>query len=403
MLPRPITALGALSVVSFLFACQENTATDADAPPAAPTVIIGAVVSEEVRDSARFVGQVEALDQVSLLARSPGFIEKIAFEDGQSVETDQVLFEIERAPYEADVAAAWAELARTEADLDLAQLNLARDRQLLTRETIAQAQFDTTAAAEAQAQARVKAAQAALQRAEIDLGYTTITAPFDGRIGQKQFSVGEVVGPDSGPLATIVSLDPIRVRFSFSERDLVTAMQSIGAANLREALASDAAPTLTLILPNGTEYEHVGRITFLDNAIDPQTGTLRTLGTFENPEGLLFSGQFVTVVIEGAQAVSRLLVPQAAIQRDQRGDFVLVVGSDSLVEQRYIETGDVIDQRRIVLSGLQIGESVIVQGLQRVRPGVPVDAVSEEDAPPPETGDAPVSENGQGDEGDPPQ
>ena len=242
-----------------------------------------------------------------------------------------------------------------------------------------------------------------MQRAEIDLGYTTITAPFDGRIGQKQFSVGEVVGPDSGPLATIVSLDPIRVRFSFSERDLVTAMQSIGAANLREALASDAAPTLTLILPNGTEYEHVGRITFLDNAIDPQTGTLRTLGTFENPEGLLFSGQFVTVVIEGAQAVSRLLVPQAAIQRDQRGDFVLVVGSDSLVEQRYIETGDVIDQRRIVLSGLQIGESVIVQGLQRVRPGVPVDAVSEEDAPPPETGDAPVSENGQGDEGDPPQ
>lgn len=338
-------------------------------------MVVAAVFSKEIRDSAAFVGQIEAVDDITLIARVNGYLEETLVEDGAFVEQGTQLFRIEKAAYEAALSAAKADLAKAKADTALRRADLERDRDLFAKGHISQAKFESTQALTEQSTANEDAASAVVAKAELDLSYTDIKAPFAGRIGKTSFSDGEVVGPSSGALARLTSLAPVYVGFSVAEKDLVEALRRSGGS-IRDLREQKNKPTLYLTLPGGERYDGVGEVVFIDNRIDAATGTIALRGLFENADMSLIPGTYVTVIIEGAAAKARLLVPQAAVQRDQRGAFVLAINDKQLVEPRYIKTGDEVEGALVVLEGLQEGESVIVQGLQKVRPGVPVNAVT---------------------------
>ncbi|QLH38878.1 MAG: efflux RND transporter periplasmic adaptor subunit [Defluviicoccus sp.] len=246
---------------------------------------------------------------------------------------------------------------------------------------LSQQALDRALSDQLQAEATLRKNEAELRQAQIDLGYTRITAPFDGRIGRSTYSPGQWVGPDSGVLATLVKLDPIYVVFNVSERSCLTYRQRVEQAMREGQPKPEYIPRLKL--SNGTDYEHTGRLTFVDNQVDPGTGTIAVRAEFPNPEKLLVPGLFVTVLLEPTESKSALLIPQAAVQEDQGGHFVLVVGADKTVEIRHIETGARIGVQWEVISGLNEGEQVIYEGIQKARPGAVVAPVARPSPRPP--------------------
>lgn len=354
-----------------LTACDDGD-TAAEAPKAEPPVVtVAGITSKDIVRTSEFVGSVEAVDEVDLIARVEGFLQEKLVEDGADVKAGDLLFKIEPDKFTAEKARAAADLAQAEANLALAEIELERDTKLLASATISQSKFDATKANRDASAALVEARKADLEQAELNLTYTEIHAPFDGRIGKTPYSVGDLVGPSSAPLATLVRVSPVYVGFSVSERQYLEAMERLGG-DAKKALSREDSPPVRLGLPDGKSFDETGWLIFVDNKVDPATGTIALRAQFDNARGLLVPGTFVTVSIDSKQPVRKMLVPQAAVQRDQRGDFVLVVGSEGLVEQRYIKTGQQVGPDFTVEEGLQEGESVIVEGLQRVRPGVPV-------------------------------
>ena len=348
----------------------------AQTPPAAaaPKVTVAAARIEQITGDTTFIGRVEAVDSVELVARVSGYLRAVEVANGAQVTTGQALFVIEPENYEATVQSSRAQLERAEAAQTLARIELDRKAQLVRKGAVPQSELDIATANEKAAQADIAAAAAALQQAQLNLSYTRMTAPFDGQIGKIAKSVGDLVGPETGALATLVRTTPIYVVFSVSERQI---------ANLMEARVADGEnPSATPMqlpihvdLPNGKRLDEVGVLAFSDNRIDTATGTLAVRAEFPNADRLLIPGAFVTLHVQTAEPRPELLIPQAAVQRDQRGPFVLVIGAQQTVEQRYITTGGTEGTEVIVQSGLAPGESVIVEGLQRVKPGVPVQPV----------------------------
>ncbi|HSU07464.1 MAG TPA: efflux RND transporter periplasmic adaptor subunit [Acetobacteraceae bacterium] len=332
-------------------------------PP--PAVTVATVQVEDVAPVSSFVGRVAAIQSVQIAARVTAFMENVAVKEGSDVKAGQLLFELQKAPYQAAVQAAQASLDKANAAYRQSQLAYERQSQLRQQGVSAQATLDQALATRDSDAADVLAAQANVATAALNLSYCTIVSPIDGRIGAVAYTKGNLVTPSSQPLATVNQMDPIRAVFSVTDRDIVSVKQRTGATQNQIA----ASLTLQLQLANGKQYDQAGKIAFVNNQVDPATGTVTVYADFPNPVRLLLPGAFATVQVRRSQPEKRPVVPVAAVQTDQQGRFVLLVGSDNKVAQQAIEIGRQIAQDFIVTKGLNGGERVIVQGVQKVRAG----------------------------------
>jgi membrane fusion protein (multidrug efflux system) len=377
-----------------LAGCGQDEAASPQAAPPPPAVTVAPVAAADVRPKSEFVGRVEAVDKVELRARVTGFLEQRPFQEGQEVKAGDLLFVIEQPPYQAAVDQQAAELASAQANRANTAVQLQRAEELVRNNNIPKAEVDQRRAADQMAAAQILEAQAALEQAQINYGYTEIRAPIDGKIGQTNYTVGNLIGPDSGVLATIVSQDPMYVTFPVSAAVILQARREGGGA-----LPDPSRLVVRIKLPDGSIYQHPGKIDFLDNQVAQGTDTLAARAVFPNPERLLVDGQFVTVTVEAGEPVTALVVPQGAVQVDQAGPYVLVVGADQKAEQRRVTLGADQGTDVVVQSGLKQGERIIVSGIQKVRPGMQV-AASEgqpgpgQGQPPPPGGAQPASSGG---------
>ena len=374
-IPRPVSKsrwIAAAAVVVLVIAAGAGwllfghaaKPPQAAAAPPAPAVGVRVATMKGVSQSFEFVGRVKAIEKVELRARVEGFLEKVLFREGQDVKAGELLYQIEKVQFQSAVDQAKANLAVAEATLTNAKVEYERSTELLKRNFSPQSQVDANKAALDTAAGRVMQAKAALTQAQVNLDYTDIRAPIDGRIGRTAYTVGNLVNPASGVLATIVSQDPIYVLFPVSVRDL----EAIREARRKEE-GGMAKIDIRVRLPSGQEHTQRGVWNLTDPQVDPQTDTLIMRATMPNPERTLTDGQFVTAIIRERQEAPRLVVPQAALQVDQSGYYVLVVNDQHKVEQRRVQTGPQLGTDVVVTSGVKDGEQVIVDGIQKVRPG----------------------------------
>lgn len=370
---RPVPALTA--VLAAALAVLSGAGAQAAAPP--PAVTVAPVVRENVAPVYTFIGRVAAIHSVQIVPRVTAFIEEVPVKQGSEVKTGQVLFQLQKAQYQAALQAAQAQVMSAQAGLQQAQLAYQRAANLSQKGYQSQATLDQAIATRDQDQAAVLTAEANLAQAQLNLGYCTITAPIAGRIGTVTLTKGNLVTPSTPALATINQLDPIRVVFSVTYRVMVSVEQKTGATQGQIA----SRLTVNLKLPDGSQYKSAGRIAFLNNEVNTQTGTVSVYADFPNSDRLLLPGAFVTVEVRSAKPQERPLVPAEALQTDQSGHYVLIVGPDHKVIERPVTLGPQIAQNFIVNKGLSGGERVIIAGVQKVRPGERVNPVPAPPAP----------------------
>lgn len=309
-----------------------------------------------------FPGRIDAVNSVTLKARVAGFLKDRLFEEGDIVKKGQMLFVLEREPFEAQVAEAAANLAKAEADAKNAKLNLDRALELRKTGNISQSTVDTREAENSVAKGQVLQAQAALNLAKLDLGYTNIKAPFAGKIGLSVYSVGEYL-PVNTTLATMVSFDPIYVLFSVSERELLS-MQNAGMLK-----SNNDSLAVSLIMGDSSVYRYGGQINFTDVVVDDSTDTVKMRAVFPNPAKQLVSGQFVSVLLEYEAPVEKIVISQAALMSSASSKYVYVVDAQNKVVNKPVSVGTEQGKDIVILDGLEAGDRVIVSGLQKVRPG----------------------------------
>ena len=345
---------------------------------AAGKTAVTAVTLEErnVTPSSTFTGRVEAIESVDLRARVEGFLEKRLFEEGSLVKKGDLLFQIEKAPYQTTIDATEADIIAAKGELALADIEVQRQTELVEKKAVAQSKLDEANAQQAKAKGALLHDQASLERAKLDLSYTDIYSPIDGRISRTPFSEGDLVNPNSGILATIVSQDPIYVTFPISVSQLVT---------LREQAAESGMTRddvrFHVELANGTPYDQEGKIAFVGVQAQQGTDTVAVRGTIANPDQALIDEAVVTVVVDIGKPTPRIVVPQAAVQFDQQGRYVLTVGDGNKVAVARITVESTIGAFYVVSDGLAAGDRVITEGLQKVRAGQEVD-VTAQDLPP---------------------
>jgi membrane fusion protein (multidrug efflux system) len=338
----------------------------AQQPAEPPAVVVQRIAVEDIKKPEEFTARVEAIDSVDIRARVEGFLRSIDFQPGQQVKVNDPLFNIEPDQFEAQLASAKADLARNQAGLTSAKQALQRTQELFVTRTISQAAMDKAQETFDIAAANVTAAQAAVDLAELNVSYTRIKAPIGGVISKSNFSVGSLVSASSGPLARIVSLDPLRVAFSLAEGTLITLRQQETLGELPPKL------DLSLRLANGTIFKGTGKLEYVDSEVNPQTGTVTVRAIFDNPRHVLVPGQFVTLITEEKNAPRLPVVPQTAVLRDKTGPYVYVLGADDVVSIRRIELGPQVETGWAVTKGLSGDEQVVVQGVQRLREGIKV-------------------------------
>src|SRR3954468_4242688 len=347
--------------------------------PAPGPVAVGVVQATRrpMTETEQFLGRVEAVRHVDVVARVTAFLQKRLFTEGSEVKSADKLYELEKGPFQADLAAKQAAVAQLQATLEHARLTTERARALLSGPAGLQSNYDAAIANQRSLEAQVQAAEAQVQASQINLGYTDIHSPIDGKIGRTAVTEGNVVSPSSGVLTTIVSQDPMYVTFPVSVRE---------SLDLRERYIPRGgfnAVVIRIRLPDGRLYDKVGQLNFVNNTIAQNTDTITLRGTIPNPplkdqssaqEAVreLTDNEFVTVSLEAVNPVEFLAVPRSAVLSDQQGDYVFVVGADNKAEQRRVGLGQSTPTIAAVNSGITEGDKVIVEGLQKVRPGQPV-------------------------------
>ncbi len=366
-----VVASGALAALLALSACNESAPPQQQSGPP-PAVGVQRVQRQSISRAAEFIGRVEAIDKVDVRARVTGYLYSRNFNEGDQVKANDLLFVIEQAPFAAEVALREAQVERAQADLHYATAQVARGRELVRTNAIPQSTLDERIAAEGQAKADLDAARAQLEQARIQYGYTEIRAAFDGRAGRSPLSPGNVVGPDTGVLVTVVRENPIRVTFPVTQRELL---------RVRRAAVSTDSLRVRVRLPDGTLMATAGQLSFIDVTANRSTDSVLVQAVVPNAERLLTDGQAVAVVVESTEQHDAIVIPQAALQIDQQGAFVLVVGAENKVEVRRVTTTPGPAGQLVVTQGLEAGQLIITEGSQRARPGQPVTPRPQE-APP---------------------
>jgi membrane fusion protein (multidrug efflux system) len=349
------------------------------APAKPPAVGVVPVTRESVTPSSEYVGRIQAKDRVNLVARVAAFLDQRLFTEGGEVKKGDLLYRLEQGPFLADVQAKQAQIAQFKAQLRNADVTLARAKALLSTPAGQQSTVDTALASQQSLQAQVLGAESQLAQSQINLDYTEIRAPIDGKIGRTTVTVGNYVNPSSGVLATVVSQDPMYVVFPVPTRTVI---------GLREHRV------VKIRLPDGRLYDKQATLDFIDNTVAPNTDSITLRATIENPRIAgasgdapaheLVDGELVSVILEDAKPVEALTVPRAAILTDQGGDYVFVVDGDEKAQQRRVQLGQSAPNPAlaVVQSGLSEGERVVLDGVQRVRPGQPVSAAPAVNPPP---------------------
>jgi RND family efflux transporter MFP subunit len=339
-------------------------------PPPPPQVFVATPLEKPVVDSIEFVGTTESTVTVDLRARVNGYLEKVLFRDGAKVKEGDLLFVIEQAPYQTALDAAKAKVQKASAARQLAESQYKRLAPLVKSGAVTQEELDVQAAQVATSKADVAAAEADVRQAELNLSYTKILSPIDGTIARHEVDVGNLVQAEQTRLAYIRTIDPIYAYFNLSESDLLRFMAMLRENKLPDPMQNP--PVLRLGLANEDGFPHEGRLDYREPTLDPATGTTTRRAIFPNPDGQLLPGMFVRLQATIGQPVPRLLVDERALGADQRGDFLLVVGDKNIVEYRPVKLGMHVGKLRVIEEGIRASDRVIVNGLQRARPGAEV-------------------------------
>ena len=369
----PVLCLSLLA----LAACSSKT----QGPPQMPTPTVGVIEAQPqtVPLTKDLVGRLSAFRSADVRARVSGVLLKRVYTEGTDVKKGQLLFQIDPEPYKATLANAEAALASAQASYTNAHVIANRDRQLVPQGYISRQQLDTDEANERSAQAAVRQAQANVETARVNLGYTNVTSPIDGRAGEQQVTEGAIVGngiTDAGANATLLTtvdqLDPLYVNFTLGAADLDTLRHAQAKGNVQ--LAEQDKTTVQITLPSGARYEKEGTLNFSDTSVNPTTGAINLRAVVPNPDRRLLPGMYVTLTAHMGELNKVFLIPQAGIQRDPTGAFALLVGKDGKVAQKRVTADTMHGHDWVVTSGLEPGDQVIVSGVQGVKPGAPAKA-----------------------------
>jgi RND family efflux transporter MFP subunit len=371
-----LAAAATLAVLTLSGCSSDAAAQHAAVPPPAPQVTVARVIARTVTDSETFSGRFSAVDHVDVRPRVSGYISSVNFVDGTVVHKGQVLFVIDPRPYQADYQHAEAELDQARAQAALAKAEQTRAVKLLAARAISKDEFDTRTANARQSAGNVEAAKAAVDSAALNLTFTRVTSPITGRVSRAIVTTGNLVSNGQTLLTTVVSLNPIYVEFNADEQAYLT-FEKYASTNARKDARTSAGPdalgnSVYVGLADENGYPHEGRLVFMDNSLDSQTGTIYARALLTNTDGHFVPGLFARVKLIGNDHYPAVLINDSAIGTDQTMRFVLLLGADNKVEYRPVELGPIVDGMRVVKSGLKPGDTIVVNGLMRVRPGMQV-------------------------------
>ena len=374
--------LFALAIAS----CSEGKQQAAAPPP--PQVTIDHPTQRTVIDYDEYVGRFVPIESVEVRSRVSGYLDSVHFTDGQIVNQGDLLFTIDKRPFQTALDQAKATLAQARANLAFAQSDLGRAQQLVRDRTITEQTFDQRTQAKRVAEAAVAAQEAAVRQANLDLEFTELRAPVTGRIGDRRVSPGNLVtggtGGNTTLLATIVTYDPIRFEFTFDEASYLRYQRLAKTGS--DVTNPSGGVDVTLKLLDEDSFQHAGRMDFVDNVIDRATGTIRGRAVFSNPTGVLTPGMFARIRVPGSSAYEALLVPEVAIGTEQTRKFVSVVDADNVVHQKYVTLGEAVGDLRVIRKGLTPSDRLVTKGLVKARPGQKVKPL---EAPPPQASPPP--------------
>jgi multidrug efflux system membrane fusion protein len=366
--PSLLCAAGALLLLSG--GC--GSGGNAQAPPP-PQVSVAQVLERRVKDWDEFTGRLQAVESVEIRPRVSGYIDKVAFTEGSQVKRGDLLFVIDPRPYKADADRAAADVKRYRTALDLARIELTRVQRLKDSGAVSEEELDERKSALAQTEANVAGSEASLEAANLNLNFTQVTSPIAGRASRAEVTRGNLVtgGINGGTLlSSVVSMDPMYLYFDADEQSYLRYSEI--ARSDQRAGSQDAARPVQVGLANEEGFPHTGAVDFVDNQLNPQTGTIRARAVLQNKDGFYTPGMFARVQLLGGNEYSAILIEDRAVNTDQSQKYVFVLGPNNVIEYRRVKLGRVIDGLRVVREGLKSGDVIVVNGAQRVHPGITV-------------------------------